>query len=179
MSDLPHYPHGVLQPLRGLSSLQLYALLRLRVDVFVVEQACVYAEVDALDAHPETLHLLHYAHPGAAASLLLADGMQDDVPVLAACARLLAPAQLSSKAEPAPVLIGRVATAENARRQGIAAGMLTFLVMVAQRRWPGAPIELSAQTQAKALYDRLGFQAVSEEYLEDGIPHISMRYCAS
>ena len=59
MSDLPHYPHGVLQPLRGLSSLQLYALLRLRVDVFVVEQACVYAEVDALDAHPETLHLLH------------------------------------------------------------------------------------------------------------------------
>jgi ElaA protein len=133
-----------------LTAAQLYAVLRLRCDVFVVEQECAYPEVDGRDLLPGTRHLW-------------ISGSDDGVDGVDAYLRVLA--------EPGGVgRIGRVVTAKSARGRGLAGELMAAAL-------DGAPGEfvLDAQTYARGLYARFGFVAEGEEFLDDGIPHITMR----
>ncbi|WP_020657557.1 GNAT family N-acetyltransferase [Amycolatopsis benzoatilytica] len=129
-----------------LTAADLYAILRLRSEVFVVEQECVYADLDGRDLLASTQHLW-----------LTAD--QDVLAYL----RILA--------EPGGGLrIGRVVTEASARGRGLAGEL-----MAAALDGVSEQFVLDAQTYAQGLYARYGFVAEGEEFLEDGIPHVTMR----
>ena len=132
---------------------QLYRILQLRTQVFVVEQQCPYQEVDGLDLDGDTCHLM---------------GWQGDQ--LVAYLRLLDPA-----AHDGDVVIGRVVTAPFARGKGLGNALLEQGLWHADKLWPQVPIYLSAQSHLQGYYGRYGFVAQGEQYLEDGIPHIGMR----
>ena len=136
-----------------LSQDQLYAILQLRTEVFVVEQRCAYQEVDGQDLTGDTLHLM---------------GGQDDK--LVAYLRLLDP-----QSQGGDVVIGRVVTAPAARELKLGHTLLLKGLEAAEHCWPGVPVYLSAQAHLRAFYARHGFAVVGEEYLEDDIPHIGMR----
>ena len=129
----------------------LYALLRLRVDVFVVEQQAAYPELDGRDLEPGTRHL--WVTSGGDATHPLA------------YLRLLA--------EPDGTMrIGRVVTAKEAR----GAGLAKRLVAAALEVDPSAPTVLDAQSHLVDFYAGLGFRPVGPEYVDDdGIPHVPMR----
>jgi ElaA protein len=128
-----------------LDTTTLYRLLRLRVDVFVVEQQCAYPDLDGRDLEAGTLH-----------------GWIEDVAGPVAYVRLLF--------EPGATRIGRVATAPAHRGSGLAAR----LVEAALARSVG-PVVLDAQSRLCEWYRRYGFVATGPEYLDDGIPHVPMR----
>ncbi|QSX31743.1 GNAT family N-acetyltransferase [Shewanella cyperi] len=138
-----------------LDTLTLYRLLKLRVDVFVVEQTCPYPELDDKDLHPDTLHLL-----------ALDDGGQP-----LAYARLLPPGLSYRDAS-----IGRVAVAASARGAGLAGELMQRAISQTLANWPEYGITIGAQDYLRGFYSRLGFKANSEVYLEDGIPHLDMHY---
>src|SRR5471030_572765 len=132
---------------------QLYALLKLRAEVFVVEQQCVYQDVDGQDLEGDTCHLMGW------------DGER-----LVAYLRLLDP-----ELQGGDVVIGRVVTAPESRGQGLGHEMMDQALKQAEKRWPEVPIYLSAQAHLQGYYGRYGFVVAGEEYVEDGIPHIGMR----
>ncbi|MBF8744316.1 GNAT family N-acetyltransferase [Pseudomonas putida] len=136
-----------------LSKEQLYAILQLRTEVFVVEQHCAYQEVDGQDLTGDTLHLM---------------GWQDDQ--LVAYLRLLDP-----QSQGGDVVIGRVVTSPRARGEKLGHPLLLKGLEAAGHCWPGTPVYLSAQAHLKGFYAQHGFEVAGEEYLEDGIPHIGMR----
>ncbi len=142
-----------LKPFVELTTIQLYQLLKLRVDVFVVEQQCPYPELDNKDHQKGVYHLLGY------------DGDQ-----LVACARLL-PKGVSYPS----VSIGRVATAADHRGGGIGHQLLEESLKSCQSLWPDESIEIGAQEYLAAFYTRHGFVRTSDMYLEDDIPHIDMK----
>ncbi|CNI05504.1 GNAT family N-acetyltransferase [Yersinia ruckeri] len=144
-------------PFSQLNINQLYDLIKLRIDVFVVEQSCPYSELDNKDRVSDVHHLLGY---------------QGDE--LIATARLL-PAGVSYPS----VSIGRVATQCSARGNGLGHQLLQVALMHCQRLWPEEPIEIGAQLYLSEFYSRYGFIATSESYLEDGIPHIDMKLMGS
>jgi ElaA protein len=124
----------------------LYAVLRLRVDVFVVEQECPYPELDGRDLLPSTRHLWVDGPDGAGSYLRVLE-------------------------EPAGARrIGRVVTARDARGQGLAAQ----LMQAALAHVGDADCVLDSQTYAKGFYLKFGFVPEGDEFLEDGIPHITM-----
>jgi len=126
-------------------TLALYALLRLRVDVFVVEQECPYPELDGRDLEPTTRHI-----------------WIDEGGMPVACLRLLAEPDGSHR-------ISRVATAADQRHQGLA-GLLVDHVMATT---PGRLV-LDAQTYLEPWYVERGFARTGYEFTEDGIPHVPM-----
>ncbi|AMQ83363.1 GNAT family N-acetyltransferase [Pseudomonas sp. 22105] len=132
---------------------QLYAILKLRSEVFVVEQRCAYLDPDGQDLDGDTCHLMGW------------DGDQ-----LVAYLRLLDP-----ESQGGDVVIGRVLTAPAGRGKGLGHEMMEQALKQAQRRWPEVPIYLSAQAHLQGYYGRYGFVVAGEEYLEDDIPHIGMR----
>jgi ElaA protein len=134
-----------------LSAFDLYALLKLRVDVFVVEQECPYPELDGKDF--DALHMR-----------LLDDGD------LIAAARIFAPEITATEAR-----IGRVVVSPSHRRKRLGDAVMREAVGYCAREYSGSPIILSAQSHLKAFYASHGFEIVSDEYLEDGIPHVDMR----
>ncbi|WP_217511247.1 GNAT family N-acetyltransferase [Vibrio metschnikovii] len=140
-------------PFTGLTTQQLYELLKLRVDVFVVEQACAYPELDDKDMQSDVWHLLGY---------------QDQS--LIAYARLLAPGISYPSAS-----IGRVATQQQARGNGLGRKLLDQALVECQHHWPEHDIEIGAQHYLASFYQSYGFQPTSAVYLEDGIPHIDMK----
>ncbi len=142
-----------LLPFESLGSRQLYQLLKLRVDVFVVEQKCPYPELDDKDHGAGVYHLLGFKN--------------DD---LVACARLLPPGVSYCGAS-----IGRVATKESARGGGIGHQLLDCAVKECERLWPEHDIEIGAQEYLEKFYSRYGFVRTSEMYLEDDIAHIDMK----
>ncbi len=139
--------------LDAFSTTELYALLRLRVDVFVVEQACAYPELDGKDE--AALHLR-----------LLIDGET------AGYARLLRP-------ESAPPRIGRVLVSPAHRGKRLGEAVMREALGACELHFPGQPIALSAQSHLERFYRSLGFAPTSAEYVEDGIPHIDMLRAAS
>ncbi|MDD0845218.1 GNAT family N-acetyltransferase [Pseudomonas sp. Gutcm_11s] len=132
---------------------ELYALLALRTRVFVVEQNCPYQEVDGQDLLGDTCHLLAW------------HGDQ-----LVAYLRLLDPQRHEGE-----VVIGRVVIASEARGSGLGHELMERALQACAERWPGLPVYLSAQAHLQRYYARYGFAAVTDEYLEDDIPHIGMR----
>ena len=140
-----------------LSLNQLYDVLKLRVDVFVVEQTCFYPDLDGekdlLDRHPQTLHLLGY-----------------QAEQLVAYLRILPKGQNY----PDNVSIGRVVTAPQARGGGLGHQLMTEGLRMCQQYFPNEIIKISAQQHLKAYYQKHGFIQISEMYLEDDIPHIAM-----
>lgn len=134
--------------MEAFSAVDLYALLKLRVDVFVVEQNCAYPELDGKDG--EALHLR-----------LVIDGET------AAYARLWRP-------ENRPPRIGRVIVAPGHRGKGLGETLMREAIRACEVHFPGEPIALSAQSHLERFYRSLGFAPTSEEYVEDGIPHIDM-----
>ncbi|MFC0004005.1 GNAT family N-acetyltransferase [Micromonospora siamensis] len=122
-------------------------LLRLRIDVFVVEQECAYPELDGRDVEPGTRHLWLPGPDGPAAYL-----------------RVLA--------DPGGVArIGRVVVAPAARGAGLAGRLVTAALRLVGDR----PCVLEAQSHLVGLYARHGFTVSGPEYVEDGIPHTPMR----
>lgn len=142
-----------LKPFSELTTTQLYQLLKLRVDVFVVEQTCPYPELDDKDHQQNVYHLLGY------------QGEE-----LIACARLL-PTGLSYPS----VSIGRVATKERHRGGGLGHHLLQQALAGCESLWPGESIEIGAQEHLSKFYQHHGFKQTSDMYLEDEIPHIDMK----
>ncbi len=136
-----------------LTAEELYELLRLRVDVFVVEQVCPYPELDGKDTHAQTLHV----------SVRMSNGN------LAGYLRVIAP----GVSYPG-VSFGRVVTAKSFRGRGLSHDLIEKAVELARVNWPGIPIQIGAQEYLIAFYQSHGFEAASEIYDEDGIPHIDM-----
>lgn len=137
--------------LKGFSELtadELYDILRLRVDVFVVEQRCPYPELD--DCDREALHVYLADEKGIAAYLRVLDkGVKSEY-----------------------VTIGRVIAAR--RRMGLGTRVLQAGIRAARELFHADSIYVEAQTYARGLYEKQGFRQISEEYPEDGIPHIKM-----
>lgn len=135
--------------LEQLAPRELYELLKLRSEVFVVEQRCIYLDPDGQDL--EALHLLG----------------RDAAGTLQACARLI-PTAAGPK-------IGRVLTAPAARGAGQGRALMQQAIGQCEQRWPGRAISLSAQAHLQHFYASLGFVPTSDVYDEDGIAHIDMR----
>ncbi|MBR3060412.1 MAG: GNAT family N-acetyltransferase [Oscillospiraceae bacterium] len=131
-----------------LTAAELYRILKLRVDVFVVEQACPYPELDGLDQG--ALHLWLEDEEGIHAYLRVMD----------------------RGAESEYVSIGRVVVRE--RRRGLGTRILKEGIRAAREYLGAEAIYLEAQTYAAGLYEKQGFRPISEEFLLDGIPHVKM-----
>lgn len=131
-----------------LSGLEVHDLLRLRQDIFVVEQACAFHEIDGLD-------------PGAEHLLAFRDG------VLSGCLRLIAHDTF--------VRIGRIVVGAGARGTGLGHRLMVEALKRCRTGHPNRPILLSAQAHLQSFYAGHGFIAASATYLEDGIPHVDMR----
>lgn len=138
------------KPFSALSPSELYQILRLRNEVFIVEQNCVYQDLDNKDIH--CLHLM---------------GWQDDQ--IIAYSRIVPPGL--SYVEPS---IGRVVTSPLVRRTGAGRKLMLNSIDLLYNNFGETAIKISAQFYLKAFYESLGFQKNSEIYLEDGIDHIEM-----
>ena len=132
---------------------QLYAILRLRNEVFVVEQKCIYQDIDGQDLLGYTHHLMAW---------------KDDE--LVAYLRLLDP-----DTQGGDVVVGRVIVAPAARGTGLGHRLMVEALKQIDDIWPDTPIFLCAQAHLQGYYARYGFLVAGEEYLEDDIPHIGMR----
>ncbi|MEM1328293.1 MAG: GNAT family N-acetyltransferase [Bacteroidota bacterium] len=146
----------VLKRFEELSLDELYAIMRLRQEVFIVEQDCPYLDADGKDQ--ASLHLML---------------LQDDN--LAAYVRLL-PEGISYDDY---VSIGRVVSAIKYRRAGYGRRIMQEALKVAKAQWSPLPIKISAQVYLLNFYTALGFKAVGTSYMEDDIPHIAMIYSAT
>ena len=135
-----------------LSADALHAILRLRNQVFVVEQECAYQDIDGRDLSPLTRHLT---------------ARLDGAPV--AYARLLSP-------QPHLARIGRVIVSASVRGRRLGHELTARALAACEQHWPGAPVGLSAQAHLQEFYAAHGFVAVGEPYDDDGIPHVDMRH---
>lgn len=133
-----------------LSTDELYELLRLRSQVFIVEQACIYADIDGRDTERGTRHLFMKHEPEA--------GPTDSI---AAYLRVLDNGQSSA--------IGRVLTARNRRGQGLATHLLRHALKISKGPWT-----LNAQTHLRGWYEQFGFVRAGADFDEDGILHLPM-----
>lgn len=136
----------------GLAPDTLYAFLKLRSDIFVVEQNCVFPEMDGLD--PRCEHLCGTNADGRLLAYLrlVPPGIKFDSPSL-----------------------GRVVVERSARGSGIAHTMMLEGLRRCSARYPRQAVLLSAQQHLEGFYSSLGFRRIGEPYMEDGIPHIDMR----
>ena len=131
---------------------ELYALMALRQEVFVVEQDCAYLDADGLDER--AMHLLGYAEDGH----------------LGAYVRAFGPSVISPE-----MVIGRVITSSRMRGSGLGRPLMREAMRRCVDQWGIGPIALSAQSHLEGFYGSLGFVVCGEGYLEDGIPHVPMR----
>lgn len=136
-----------------LTTHELYDILKLRVDVFVVEQTCYYPELDDLDRHPDTLHVFCYKNDALAAYL-----------------RIL-PKGTSYKEYPS---IGRVVISESTRGTGLGHDLIKVGISACEEHFNTSTIKISAQEHLVKFYQQHEFEVVTEGYLEDGIPHVGM-----
>ena len=143
-----------LLPFSALSGAQMYEVMQLRSEVFVVEQNCVFPDMDGKDA--QCMHLL---------------GTQavDGAPVLVAYARCL-PKGLAF----AEVSIGRVVTRPTARGMGLGHPLIAQAIAACHATWGVQPIRIGAQAHLNAFYAQHGFVDLQLPYMEDGISHLEM-----
>lgn len=129
---------------------QLYQLLRLRSEVFVVEQQCIFLDMDNKDQ--QCYHLL---------------GWKGEL--LAASTRLVPPGISYTE-----MSIGRVVSSPQVRGTGIGRELMEVSIKACYELWDKAVIRIGAQCYLEKFYQSLGFEPEGESYLEDGIPHIEM-----
>ncbi|WNM19632.1 GNAT family N-acetyltransferase [Flavobacterium capsici] len=141
----------IIKRFEALSTQELYQLLKLRSEVFVVEQNCVYLDID--DKDQKALHLFG-----------LTDGK------MVAYARLFKPKDYFENAS-----IGRVVTHPDFRAKKIGHELMQQAVNAIEEYFGEKQITISAQLYLKKFYERHGFTQTSEMYLEDDIPHIEMK----
>jgi ElaA protein len=134
-----------------LSLQELYAVLALRQEVFIVEQACAYPDIDGYDQ--KASHLLGFRQDG----------------LLAAYCRIFIPGVKAQQG-----VIGRVVTSPLCRREGFGLELMKRAIFILESQYPGAGIHIGAQLYLKRFYEGLGFVQSGEGYDEDGIPHIPM-----
>ena len=142
----------LIRSLKSLKSIELYKIFKLRVDVFVVEQKCPYKECDNKDQ--DSYHLFYQD--------------QDEI---AAYLRII-PAGIAHP----EISIGRVLVNYKYRRNGLAKKIMKKAISFIKENFDSQNIKLSAQEYILAMYQDLGFEIVSDRYLEDGIPHYEMIY---
>ena len=135
----------------ALSSQELYNLLQLRSEVFVVEQNCVYQDIDGKDE--KAIHLIG-----------------EDNGKIVAYARLFKPAAYFEQAS-----IGRVVVKESYRDKKLGHLLMREAIRVIETHFEETKITISAQLYLKKFYESHGFVQTSEMYLEDDIPHIEMK----
>jgi ElaA protein len=143
-----------IRTLDELSARELYELIRLRVDVFVVEQNCPYAELDGLDLNAH--HVLGHDEEGR----------------LMACARILPPEHGGLPH------IGRVVVHPAVRGKGLAHELMTTALDALHRIHGSRRSELAAQAHLEAFYAAHGYERTGADYDLDGIPHVDMRRTA-
>ena len=136
----------------GLSNGQLYAALRLRQQVFVLEQDCLYLDLDNLDQ--DAIHMLCWQN-----GLLLA------------YQRCLAPGANFQESA-----LGRIIVSESARGKDLGREIVRRGIRHNLERWPGHNIRINAQAYLQVFYTALGFIAEGDVHVEDDIPHIEMVY---
>lgn len=137
-----------IKPWDELTAEELYGLLQLRSAVFVVEQQCIYQDIDGKDRR--AIHVWAEDEAGVAGCLrVLPAGMQGET-----------------------AAVGRVVTRD--RGTGLGRMLMEAGIRAAEERLDADVICLEAQTYARGFYEKLGFQAISEPFLEDGIPHVKM-----
>lgn len=135
-----------------LSTDELYQLLRLRSEVFVVEQDCVYQDLDNKDQ--KALHILGFNNSE-----------------IVAYTRVFKPGFYFEEAS-----IGRVVVNKNYRQHGYGYDIMNASVNAIKQSYKTEKIRISAQLYLKKFYNNLNFIETGDEYLEDGIPHINMLY---
>ncbi|MGN0003277.1 MAG: GNAT family N-acetyltransferase [Sphingobacterium composti] len=141
----------VVREFSELTSLELYKILQLRINVFMLEQECLYPECDNKDLKGK--HLM---------------GIIDEEVV--AYARLLPPHVSYSDAS-----IGRVVVNPNARHLKLGTELMQEAISAMRKVFPNEAVRISAQAHLQAFYENVGFVRVSKEtYLEDNIPHVEM-----
>jgi len=136
----------------ALSSKELYAILKLRQDVFIIEQDCIYPDLDEIDFQAHHFFSLNE---------------KDE---LLGYLRLIPPGEIY----PDYSSIGRVVSSKKARGQGIGKSIMQKAILKSKELYPNHYIKLSAQTYVIPFYQSLGFEEVGDAYLEDNIPHKSM-----
>ena len=139
--------------LDALAPADVYAVLQLRQRVFVVEQRCPYLDADGAD--DRALHLL---------------GRADGSPTLAAYARLFVP----GARYPDAASIGRIVTHPDVRGTGLGRVLVAEALARVEALAPGADVRIGAQRYLERFYEGFGFERASEDYDEDGIPHVDM-----
>ena len=138
-----------------LHTAELYRILRLRCQVFVVEQDCVYQDID--DKDQKAIHVLGY---------------EDDS--LVAYARIFREGDYFRN-----ISMGRVVVAPEKRSMGYGKTLIEACLAYIRENFKGKTMEISAQTYLLRFYTDLGFAPQGKEYLEDGIPHIRMYWSSS
>ena len=134
-----------------LSTNELYEILKTRAEIFVVEQDCVYQDLD--DKDQDAIHVFCWNDAGRVAGCLRVFWKDHD--------------------ESAGVAqIGRVVTLEHGK--GLGGKLLRQGVNVAEKSFDANSIYLEAQKYATGYYEKAGFKVISDEFLEDGIPHVQM-----
>lgn len=136
---------------KDLTTKELHDLLQLRSDVFVVEQNCLYQDIDGKDE--KALHVL---------------GIKNDK--IIAYARIFKPGDYFKDAS-----IGRVVVAKNERKYRYGYDIMNASLDALKQEFNTTSVVLSAQVYLKKFYNNLNFKEVGEEYLEDDIPHIKMK----
>ena len=129
---------------------ELYDVLQLRSEVFVVEQDCIYQDIDGKDQN--ALHVLGY---------------KDEH--IVAYTRLFKPGYYFDEAS-----IGRVVVKASERQHNYGYDIMNASIKAIKKYYEADTIKISAQTYLKRFYNTLEFFEIGEEYLEDGIPHIAM-----
>jgi len=140
----------ILKKFDALTPSELYAIMQLRNEVFVVEQNCVYQDADNKDQH--SYHFM---------------GWTDNK--LLAYTRIIPPG--IAYTEPS---IGRVVTSPAARGSGIGRQLMIHSIEETKKLFGHVPIKIGAQLYLKGFYSSLGFQSTGDIYLEDNIEHIEM-----
>lgn len=138
-------------PFAALEPLSAYGLWKLRQDVFVIEQECLFRDLDGVDLLPDTRHVV----------------LEDEHGVVLGCARVWTD---DGNGEPA-WRIGRVALHPTVRGQGWGDRLMEAALAVC----PDQPVVLDAQAPLAGWYATFGFEVAGPEFLDDGIPHVPMR----
>ena len=150
--------HWIIKSFEQLSTNELYDFLKLRIDVFVVEQTCYYPDIDEVDRHPQTLHIFGYKDEQIVGYL-----------------RILP----KGTTYPQYNSIGRVIVADSERGTGLGHDLIKTGVNACLAHFNEREIKISAQEHLAKFYQRHGFKQVTEMYLEDDIPHVGMLYQGS